>query len=265
MTTSAHEAEAAHPASHAECPGSQINEAEESGPQPAMPAEDDRRWALSTALEGTSSAHNRRSGARCKAPWETWVVSRALARFRSETTPRRWLWLLPAVGMMTGLSGCGTASAARSAPVAPVEIHVRLDQTRVVQGTPIRGQAVLTNTTSKSLLVHQCAADGWLLVGLTDGKVPFNPATALVACPPSIRLQPGANRFPITVATTYQECLQPGGQSTTYVPPCSHVYGLPPLPAGVYTTKAVTYGLPAKTAIPRPIMVTVTHPPVGGQ
>jgi hypothetical protein len=190
------------------------------------------------------------------------VVSRS-----SEPSLRRWLWPLPALGliMIVSLPGCGTASAGHSTPAAPVEIHIRLDQTRVVGGTSIRGQAVLTNTTSKSILVQQCAADGWLTVGLMNKSIPFDPAMSLIACPPSIRLHPGTNLFPITVMTTYQECLQPGGQSTTYVPPCSHVYGVPPLPAGSYITKLVTAGLPTKTAIPRAIMITVTHPSIGGQ
>ena len=43
-------------------------------------------------------------------------------------------------------------------------------------------------------------------------RIPFDPAMPVIACPPSIRLRPGPNRFPIVVVTTYQVCLQPGGQ-----------------------------------------------------
>ena len=126
-------------------------------------------------------------------------------------------------------------------------------------GTSIEGEAIVTNTTSRSVLVQQCAADGWLFVGLVNGKVSFYPTSPLIACSPSIQLHPGRNRFPITVATTYQECLQPGGKSTTYVPPCVHTSGLPSLPTGNYTTKVVAVGLPARTSTPRPIMITVTQ------
>src|ERR1019366_1365904 len=115
------------------------------------------------------------------------------------------------------------------------------------------------NTTSKAITVQQCAADGWLLVGLTNRHVAFNPAMPLVTCAPTIRLKPGVNRFPVTVATTYQECLGPGGQSTTYVPPCAGT-GEPPLPAGTYGTKIITYGLPTSTPAPRSIKVTLTLP-----
>jgi hypothetical protein len=188
--------------------------------------------------------------------WGTSMVFISAARFRAEPAMRRSLWLLPALGVV-GLSGCGSASTVRSIPTAPVEIHISLDQTRVDGGTALRGQATLTNSTSKSVLVQQCALDGWLFVGLTNRKFSFNPGSPLIACAPSIRLHPGSNRFPITVATTYQECVQPGGQSTTYAPPCVHAKP-PPLPAGSYTTKVVTYGLPARTSTSRPIKVTVT-------
>ena len=190
--------------------------------------------------------------------WETPWVSSSRARFRADSATKCLLWLMPALGIMF-LSGCGTASAGRSTPAAQVEIHIKLDQTRIAGGSTIKGQATLTNTTSKTILVQQCAADGWLVVGLMNRKIPFDPAMPLIACPPSIRLHPGPNRFPITVATTYQECLQPDGQSTTYLPPCVHANGLPSLPAGLYTTKVVTYGLPARTPTPRPITITVNR------
>jgi hypothetical protein len=170
----------------------------------------------------------------------------------------RFLRLVPAVGIVV-LFGCGTPSTGQSRPVAPVEIHVRLDQTRVVGGLAIEGEATLTNTTSKAILVRQCAADGWLFVGLTNRTIPFDPAMPLIACPPSIRLHPGPNRFPVTVMTTYQECAQTGGRSTTSVPPCVNGSGPPPLPVGTYTTKVVTYGLPAGTPAPHPITIEVTR------
>ena len=177
---------------------------------------------------------------------------------RADAASGRLRWLLPALVILS-LAACGTASTGQSRPVGPVEIHVELDQTRVAGGTSITGRAILMNTTRQDILVRQCAADGWLVVGLTSRNIPFNPAMPLVACPPTIRLHPGPNRFPITVITTYQECLQPDGQSETYIPPCLHGNGLPPLPPGTYRTKVVTYGLPAATPTPHPINVTVSR------
>lgn len=154
----------------------------------------------------------------------------------------------------SGSSSTGRPSASR----ASVEVRFSLERTPVAGGVSLRGEAILYNTTPKSILVEQCAADGWLLVGLRSRRIPFDPAMPLVACPPSIRLHPGANPFPVNVVTTYQECVEPGGQSWTPAPPCLPGDGPPPLPAGSYRTCIVTYGLPADTRMPRPIKVTVT-------
>jgi len=142
-----------------------------------------------------------------------------------------------------------------------ITIRINLDRTRVNGGTPIKGTAVVTNHGSKGLLVQQCAIDGWLAVGLSNKAVRFSPAFSAVACPPSIVLAPGPNRFPVTVSTTYQSCLQPGGQSTTFVPRCVPTAGssdqAPPLPAGRYSTKVVTLGLPSDTAVSNAVAVTL--------
>jgi hypothetical protein len=143
---------------------------------------------------------------------------------------------------------------------APITIRVELDRTRVVTGTPIKGTAVVTNEGSKSMLVQQCATDGWLAVGLASEKTQFSPAFALVGCPPSVVLEPGPNRFPVTVITTYQSCLQPGGQSTVFVPNClpsGSPDRLPPLPVGRYSTKVITMGLPPSTAVKGSVVVSL--------
>jgi hypothetical protein len=135
---------------------------------------------------------------------------------------------------------------------ASITIRVKLDRTRVVVGTPIKGTAVLTNESSKAILVQQCATDGWLAVGLANKKIGFSPAWALVRCAPSVVLKPGPNRFPLKVVTTYESCLQPGGQSTIFIPKCLSSDSssiLPPLPPGRYSTKVVTMGLPSNTAV----------------
>ena len=144
---------------------------------------------------------------------------------------------------------------------APITIHIKLDQTRVVAGTPIKGTAVLINNGSKAMLVQQCATDGWLAVGLANKQIQFSPGFALVACPPSVVLTPGPNRFPVKVSTSYESCLQPGGRSAIFIPKCVprrvSTDPLPPLPAGRYSTKVVTMGLPTNTAISNSVVVTL--------
>jgi hypothetical protein len=145
----------------------------------------------------------------------------------------------------------------RASPVpTPITIRITLAHTRAVAGTPIKGKAVLTNTTSKTITVESCAADGWFEVGLVNSQIGFDPANRLIVCPPSIRLSPGPNRFPLSVVTTYQACTQSGGGSPNF-PPCGANGLIPALPPGGYTTKIVTYGLPAGTPTLRPMSVTL--------
>lgn len=164
------------------------------------------------------------------------------------------------------LAGCGTAKEANPNPTAlqsastsyPISIQLILDRNKVAVGTPIRGHAVLTNRGSTAVTVEQCAIDGWLFTGLANLHIPFDPAVSAVACRPSVKLLPGKNRFPIRILTTYQSCLQTGGQSVVHVPLCADGNSLPPLPPGTYGTKVVTFGLPPGTATPRSIKVTLT-------
>ena len=174
---------------------------------------------------------------------------------------------LAIVGASTGLvlSACGSSTATtavgRPAPSpTQVTIRVTLADTRVTAGTAIKGEAVLINTTSKTVTVESCAADGWLEVGLVNRQITFEPANPAIACQPSVRLLPGLNRFPFSVLTSYQGCTQAGGSSSTNEPLCIAT-GLPALPAGEYITKVITSGLPAGTRSPRTISVTLLPAP----
>jgi hypothetical protein len=169
-----------------------------------------------------------------------------------------------AIMLIAATSGAGSVGASISRggqkANAPITIRVKLDRTHVVAGTPIKGTAVLTNESFKAIVVQQCATDGWLAVGLTNEKIGFSPAWALVRCAPSVLLKPGPNRFPLKVVTTYESCLQPGGQSTTFIPKCLSPGSssiLPPLPPGRYFTKVVTMGLPSNTAVSHPVAVSL--------
>src|SRR5450759_1291591 len=149
--------------------------------------------------------------------------------------------------------------------LTPITIRISLAQTRVIAGTSITGEAVLTNTTSKSITVEGCFADGWPQVGLVNSKITFGSVTPANLCLTTIRLPPGPNRFPFDVVTHYQACVQSGGGSpSTNMPPCTTTgapafttTGAPALPAGNYTTKVITNGLPPGTPTPQPISVTL--------
>jgi hypothetical protein len=161
-----------------------------------------------------------------------------------------------------GLSACGTPGSS-TATRAPIVVSVQLQQGRVPTGSPVAGVATLTNNTTKTVTVETCAANGWLDVGLSDPSIPYQPATRGVACPPSVRLAPGPNRFPITISTTYEQCTPHPNELSArqHEPPCGPA-GMPALPVGHYTTSVVVTGLPKATALPKPRVVTLL-PPVG--
>jgi hypothetical protein len=158
----------------------------------------------------------------------------------------------------------GVAGASTSAR-PPIKVHLTLTQSQVVSGQPITGTVELTNTTDKSVTVNTCATNGWLAVGLS-GQVDSYPfGSLLVACPPSIRLVPGANRFPVTLITTYASCVQPQPAGTAWapVPTCkvsNRRLTKPPLPAGRYSTKLHIVGLTGLTQAPNRVVVSLAAP-----
>jgi hypothetical protein len=128
---------------------------------------------------------------------------------------------------------------------SPISIRFSLTTTHVKAGTPIKGTLIMTNSSSKTMLVESCATDGWLWVGLANKTTPFDPAVAAVACEGTVKLKPGANRFRITVMTVYQECQVDG------TPRCTKS-GSPSLPEGAYRTDVIALGVPQDTP-------TLTH------
>jgi hypothetical protein len=114
-------------------------------------------------------------------------------------------------------------------------------------GHTIHGTAILTNSSSKTILVEACVANGWLFVGLANKNIPYDPAVSTVACNPTVRLKPGANRFAINVSTDYDVCSNSGG-----TPACGR------LPSGTYHVAVTTLGLPKGTAFGSHIRVTLT-------
>lgn len=138
---------------------------------------------------------------------------------------------------------------------APLTIQIELVGYRVRAGDQIRGKALIDNTTGKKLTVKACAADGWLIVGLTNSHVRFDAVSPGIACKPSVQLKPGLNPFPITISTRYVACTE-RSRPTVQLPLCTSSR-MPPLPPGRYITKLITVGLPAGTQLPSPIRVTL--------
>jgi hypothetical protein len=179
----------------------------------------------------------------------------------------REMW--KSAGALLGLTVSVLASAmpmvltAASGTPRLIQVRVHLEQDRVVAGQSIKGSVVFTNTTRSAITVDQCATNGWLAVGLS-GKVDSHPfAHFVVGCPPSVRLHPGPNRFPVQVITTYASCVQPqpdGSTSPTPLDPWCSVAGPPPLPAGRYVTKVDVVGLSGLTQAPNRIVIHLTSP-----
>ena len=162
--------------------------------------------------------------------------------------------------MWAGMAALGVASLVAPAGGAerhPVQVRVQLTRHRVTAGVAIRGTVVVTNTTRKPITVDYCLADGWLLVELTSPTVPAAFAHPAVACPPSLRLRPGVNRFSVTVSTHAAMCVVPGGQSRVPTPQCTAEGTPPPLPPGSYRTAVDIEGLAGLAGTPDAVRVDV--------
>jgi hypothetical protein len=164
--------------------------------------------------------------------------------------------LVLVVGLLLTL---GVPATAAGATPAPIQVRVSLAQQTAVAGRPIDGSVVLTNTSSKTIMVNTCAANGWLQVGLRGHGFSYQPTSLLIGCAPSVRLRPGKNPFRVTVATSYQTCLQPGGHSLTSLPACTAA-GPPALPLGTYATTTSIVGLDHLTQAPNRLRVTLRSP-----
>ena len=179
----------------------------------------------------------------------------------------RLRWLVP-LGLLTlALVAPAPVAGASNRPSPPIKVHITLSEQEVVAGQPISGTVVFTNTTHRAVTVNTCALNGWLAVRLTGRVVDSYPGVGslLVTCPPSIRLVPGPNRFPVKVITTYGGCVQPqpSGTAPAPVPICVEVNGRlsqPPLPAGRYVTKLHVVGLGGLTMRPNQVTVVLEAP-----
>ena len=151
------------------------------------------------------------------------------------------------------LSPASLANASTGAP-SPVSIRLVLRHTTVIAGHVLNGDAIITNHSSKSILVQTCAEDGWLDVGLSNHSYTYSPISPLIACAPTIHVRPGVNYFPIAVSTEYQACTK--STPTSDLPRCGRS-GMPTLPTGRYHTSVFMFGFPKNTRAPSNIEVTI--------
>ena len=148
------------------------------------------------------------------------------------------------VGMAL-LVGWGGVAGASGSSLAPIKVRVALHHNRVVAGSPIKGTVVLTNTTSRQITVESCAQNGWLQVGLKGRGYTYQPSSTLIACPPSIRLAPGANRFPVIVLTLRK--LSPTRRALSHTVATMYANRPTAIAPGRYSTTVFIIGLPHMT------------------
>lgn len=131
--------------------------------------------------------------------------------------------------------------------------RVVLSRDRVAPGQPISGTLVVTSKAPGPInLTRSCRPKFQVVIG--NRAITQQPAFTEECSSQPFYIKPGTNRFPITVITTYFECLQPGGSSVISIPACGPD-GAPPLPPGIYHTTLFGSGA---TPLPEPPPVDVT-------
>ena len=196
------------------------------------------------------------------------IVDRASNLSRRTTLPVAAAVLAVCLGLAACTNGRQPTSAAPSSTTTTIPLksvgllsvgsfvkdRVVLAKHTVRAGTTIAGTLIVTNASSNSVnLTQRCEPHYAVVIG--NRIVQQEPAFTKSCSSQPLNLHPGANRFPISVTTTYFECLQPGGNSASPLPKCSANGEPPALPAGRYTT--VLYG-GGDLALPEPAPVNVT-------
>jgi hypothetical protein len=150
-----------------------------------------------------------------------------------------------------------STNSAGHGPVAAFRIRLVLSATRVpADGTPLHGYALVINQTGHPIEIRDGRCDSWLQAGLAGPHVRLRVISLLVGCA-STYLREGTTRIPVTIATTYDRCLQ-GNQPGT--PDSPHCLGpnddqIPALPPGTYRAEIGTQHTSISPALPKPIVV----------
>jgi hypothetical protein len=181
---------------------------------------------------------------------------------------------LPVLVGVIVLGGCGQTQSTRPQPTSPptatapelpggfglspsdpnLTDQIVLKSVRSVLGHPIDGALVVVNHgTTPINLTKDCKPD--FVIALTNGTYKPIVAFALICSTQPFIIQPGTNRLPFQVVTTYLGCGNGAGPSA--VPACIHNMP-PPLPTGTYDAVLIGDGsLPLPE--PRPVAITLTE------
>ena len=112
---------------------------------------------------------------------------------------------------------------------------------------------VISQSSDVINLTMQCLPQ--FQVVINNATVTQRPVATKMCSNGPLIVKPGINRFPITVVTSYFECVQSGRSSVAPIPECTARGSPPPLPPGVYHTTLVGSGT---TPLPEPASVKVT-------
>jgi hypothetical protein len=133
-----------------------------------------------------------------------------------------------------------------------IRVRVELRNHQVTAGQSITGTLVVTSTASGRIdLTKMCEPSFQVVLG--NRTISQHPAFNAVCSSQPLWINPGTNRFPLAVTTSYFECVQPGGSSTAPIAACGSD-GPPPLPPGEYHTVLVGSG---NLPLPQPPSVSV--------
>jgi hypothetical protein len=127
--------------------------------------------------------------------------------------------------------------------------------TAPVGGSRLRGYLEVVNRTGAPIVLRDLC-DGWLVGGLANSHVRFEPVSGDVACAAG-HLPVGTSRTPVKIVTTYVDCHQDAYSAPSDTPRClgaQHNH-MPALPAGRYITHVLTTTDPV---LPTPASITVT-------
>ncbi len=129
-----------------------------------------------------------------------------------------------------------------------------LDATRVVAGAGIGASLVVTNRGSTPVNINGGCVK--YAVVLANPGHPPDPAFTLECSTRPVMIDPGVNRLPVSIITTYQYCPVRQRTPSTVLSCTSGV--LPALPAGQY--RAVLAGHGVRLPAPAPVPVTLAAP-----
>ena len=161
------------------------------------------------------------------------------------------------IGALAVLPLIGVVSPSGATTKPPVSVQIELNATTIRAGHSVHGTAIITNSSSASILVQGWSCDQWLYVGLANKHITYDPAVPTSACSNSVTLKPGKNRVPITLTTMYQVCGAGTQKGTVQVPHCTKS-GMPALPKGRYHVVVWTPAVSAFAPYSASLHVTIT-------